>query len=49
TATQAVAILKGEKQPATMPIETLKTFDLVVNTNMVNSIGITIPESLYNK
>ncbi|MEI0557352.1 ABC transporter substrate-binding protein [Brachyspira intermedia] len=49
TATQAVAILKGEKKPATMPIETLKTFDLVVNTNMVNSIGITIPESLYNK
>lgn len=49
TATQAVSILKGEKQPATMPIETLKTFDLVVNTNMVNSIGITIPESLYNK
>ena len=49
TATQAVAILKGEKEPATMPIETLKTFDLVVNTNMVNSIGITIPESLYNK
>ena len=48
TATQAVAILKGEKEPATMPIETLKTFDLVVNTNMVNSIGITIPESLYN-
>ena len=49
TATQAVSILKGEKQPANMPIETLKTFDLVVNTNMVNSIGITIPESLYNK
>ena len=49
TATQAVAILKGEKEPATMPIETLKTFDLVVNTNMVNSIGITITESLYNK
>ena len=49
TATQAVAILKGEKEPATMPIETLKTFDLLVNTNMVNSIGITIPESLYNK
>lgn len=49
TATQAVAILKGEKKPATMPIETLKTFDLVVNTNMVNSIGIIIPESLYQK
>ncbi|MEI0749511.1 ABC transporter substrate-binding protein [Brachyspira pulli] len=49
TATQAITILKGEKQPADMPIETLKSFDLVVNTNMVNSIGITIPESLYNK
>ncbi|PTY40430.1 ABC transporter substrate-binding protein [Brachyspira hampsonii] len=49
TASQAVSILKGEKKTADMPIETLKTFDLVVNTNMVNSIGITIPESLYNK
>ena len=49
TAAQAVIILKGVKKPAEMPIETLKTFDLVVNTNMVNSIGIKIPESLYNK
>ncbi len=49
TASQAAFILKGEKKPADMPIETLKTFDLVVNTNMINSIGINIPESLYNK
>ena len=48
TAAQAVIILRGIQKPANMPIETLKTFDLVVNTNMVNSIGLTIPESLYN-
>ncbi len=49
TATQAVSILKGEKKPAEMPIETLKKFDLVVNTNMIEAIGLTIPQSLYNR
>ena len=49
TSSQAVAILKGEKNPAEMPIEYLQKFDLIVNTNMIESIGLTIPESLYNK
>ncbi len=47
--TQAVSILKGDKKTAEMPIEYLQKFDLVVNTNMIESIGLTIPESLYNK
>ena len=49
TSTQAVSILKGDKKTAEMPIEYLQKFDLVVNTNMMESIGLTIPESLYNK
>ncbi len=49
TSTQAISILKGEKNPAEMPIEYLQKFDLIVNTNMVESIGLTIPESLYNQ
>ncbi|WP_288680851.1 ABC transporter substrate-binding protein [uncultured Brachyspira sp.] len=49
TSTQAVSILKGDKKTAEMPIEYLQKFDLVVNTNMIESIGLTIPESLYNK
>ena len=49
TSNQAVSILKGEKNPAEMPIEYLQKFDLIVNTNMVESIGLTIPESLYNQ
>lgn len=49
TSTQAVPILKGDKKTAEMPIEYLQKFDLVVNTNMIESIGLTIPESLYNK
>lgn len=49
TSTQAVLILKGEKKPAEMPIEYLQKFDLIVNTNMIESIGLTIPEYLYNK
>lgn len=43
TAVQAVDILKNGKNPAQMPIETLKKFDLTVNTNMAQKIGITIP------
>ena len=49
TSTQAVSILKGDKKTSEMPIEYLQKFDLVVNTNMMESIGLTIPESLYNK
>ncbi len=49
TSTQAVSILKSEKKPAEMPIEYLQKFDLIVNTNMVEAIGLTIPESLYNQ
>ena len=49
TSTQAVSILKGYKKTSEMPIEYLQKFDLVVNTNMIESIGLTIPESLYNK
>ena len=49
TSTQAVSILKGGKKTSEMPIEYLQKFDLVVNTNMIESIGLTIPESLYNK
>ena len=49
TSIQAVSILKGEKNPAEMPIEYLQKFDLIVNTNMVEAIGLTIPESLYNQ
>ena len=49
TSTQAVSILKGDKKTSEMPIEYLQKFDLVVNTNMIESIGLTIPEFLYNK
>ena len=49
TSTQAVLILKGDKKTSEMPIEYLQKFDLVVNTNMIESIGLTITESLYNK
>ncbi|WP_288621723.1 ABC transporter substrate-binding protein [uncultured Brachyspira sp.] len=49
TSTQAVSILKGDKKTSEMPIEYLQKFDLVVNTNMIETIGLTIPESLYNK
>ncbi len=46
TAKQAVKILNGEAEPSTMPIEYLETCTLTVNNDMVQKIGITIPDNL---
>lgn len=46
TAKQAVKILNGEAEPATMPIEYLETCSLTVNEDMAQKLGITIPDNL---
>ncbi len=46
TAAQAVKILKGEAEPATMPIEYLETCNLTINEDMAKKIGISIPDNL---
>ncbi len=43
TAVQAVAILKGEKKPADMPIEYLEKCDLSYNEETLKALGITLP------
>lgn len=46
TGLMAVKILKGEAAPATMPIESAKGFDFVINGTVANEIGLEIPAEL---
>ena len=46
TAAQAVKILKDGANPAEMPIEYLTDCDLVINKQVAENLGITIPEDL---
>lgn len=45
----AVAILKGEAKPETMPIEGQKDLDVVINARQVQELGITLPESIQKR
>ena len=49
TATQAVAILKEGKNPAEMPIEYLSEYNLVINQEVVEQMGLTLPKNLLDK
>lgn len=49
TATQAVAILKEGKNPAEMPIEYSSDFNLVLNKEAAEQMGITLPQELLDK
>lgn len=46
TGKMAVRILKGESKPADMPIEYLEKFDLSINYETAEKLGIEIPEEL---
>jgi putative ABC transport system substrate-binding protein len=46
TGLMGVKILKGEAEPAAMPIESASKFDFAINGTVANEIGITIPEDL---
>ncbi len=48
TSKQAVKILRGEAEPASMPIEYLQTPTLSINTNAAEKLGIIIPENITN-
>lgn len=43
TGEMAVKILKGEAEPATMPIESAKSFEYYVNGAIVEELGIKVP------
>lgn len=46
TGLMAVKILKGEAEPATMPIESASGFDFAINGTVAEEIGIEIPADL---
>lgn len=46
TGLMAVKVLKGEAEPATMPIESANKFDFVINGTVAEEIGIEIPDDL---
>jgi putative ABC transport system substrate-binding protein len=49
TAAMAVKILRGEAEPASMPVETLTEVDLYLNTAAAEKIDLTFPEDLVSK
>ena len=49
TGLQAAKILRGEAEPATMPIEYLSDLSLSINTTAAKACGITIPQELLDK
>lgn len=46
TGLMGVKILKGEAEPATMPIESAAKFDFAINGTVAEEIGLTIPADL---
>ena len=42
----AVKVLKGEAQPAKMPIEKPNKYDFAINGTVAEEIGIKIPDDL---
>ena len=46
TGLMAIRILKGEAEPATMPIESASGFDFAINGKVAEEIGIEIPDDL---
>lgn len=46
TGLMGVKILKGEAEPATMPVESAAKFDFAINGTVAEEIGLTIPADL---
>ena len=49
TAEMALKIIAGEAEPETMPIESQKETELVINVDAAKTLGITIPDALLEK
>ena len=49
TGTQAVSILKGEGEPATMPIQYQENVTFKYNEEVAEALGVTIPEELLDE
>lgn len=49
TGEMALRIIKGEAKPETMPIESQKETELVINEDAANILGISLPDELREK
>lgn len=49
TSTQAIEIMKENKNPADMPILYLENFELLINKEVADALGIAIPEDLLER
>lgn len=49
TAAMADKVLSGEAKPADMPIEYLDQADLMLNQDIIDAIGITVPQELLDE
>jgi putative ABC transport system substrate-binding protein len=49
TGDMAIRILKGEAEPATMPVESLTDVDIVLNLNYAKAIGYEFAQSVLDK
>ncbi|MDR1656501.1 MAG: ABC transporter substrate-binding protein [Deltaproteobacteria bacterium] len=49
TGLMAVKILKGEVKPSDIPVQTQEKFDLFLNSDFNNLIGLTIPQSIADR
>ncbi len=47
TAKKAIEVLEGIKDIKNIPLETVDSYNFVVNTNMINKLGLTIPNDIY--
>ena len=48
TAKKSIEILENIKEVGEIPLEIVESYDFVVNTNMIKTLGIKIPDSLNN-
>ena len=46
TAKKAIEVLEGIKDIKNIPLETVDSYNFVVNTNMIKTLGLTIPEDI---
>jgi putative ABC transport system substrate-binding protein len=49
TGAMAARILRDKANPATMPVEAQKSFDLVINLNAAKQMNVTIPQSVLDR
>ncbi len=48
TAKKTIEVLEGMKDIKNIPLETVDSYNFVVNTNMIQKLGLSIPNNLYN-